>query len=60
MPQNAPWAEAFLDQWTAFPAGKHDDMVDSASQALSYLLAANGTVSPLPREEPSRDLWEVY
>ena len=60
VPQNAPWAEEFIDQWTAFPAGKHDDMVDSASQALSYLLSARGAC-PTVTEEPAHDLlWEVY
>jgi predicted phage terminase large subunit-like protein len=39
---SAPWIGDYLDQWTAFPAGAHDDMVDSSSQALSYLLYSNG------------------
>ena len=37
LPRNAPWLGEFLDQWSAFPAGKHDDMVDSSTQALSHL-----------------------
>ena len=52
--------EAFLDQWTAFPAGKHDDMVDSASQALSYLQSASGAPVPDEPEAERRDLWDVY
>jgi predicted phage terminase large subunit-like protein len=44
VPADAPWVEEYLDQWTAFPAGAHDDMVDSSSQALSYLLYSNGSV----------------
>jgi phage terminase large subunit-like protein len=43
--EGAPWIGEYLDQWTAFPAGAHDDMVDSSSQALSYLLYSNGTAS---------------
>lgn len=43
VPAEAPWVAEYLDQWSAFPAGAHDDMVDSSSQALSYLLYANGT-----------------
>ena len=43
LPQGAPWLEEYLEQWTAFPAGKHDDMVDSSTQALHRLLYANGT-----------------
>ena len=37
-----PGLEAFLDQWTAFPNAAHDDMVDSSTQALSFLLNAPG------------------
>lgn len=43
VPEDAPWLSEYLDQWSAFPAGAHDDMVDSSSQALSYLLYSNGT-----------------
>lgn len=43
VPQEAPWIGEYLDQWSAFPAAAHDDMVDSSSQALSYLLYSNGT-----------------
>ena len=60
VPRGMPWAEEFLDQWTAFPAGKHDDMVDSASQALSWLLSANGTVYEAPQDPHHGDLWDVY
>ena len=60
VPQNTRWAEAFIDQWTAFPAGKHDDMVDSASQAISYLLSANGTPAAAAAEPQTHDLWDVY
>lgn len=44
LPRGEEWVSAFVDQFTAFPAGKHDDMVDSATQALSYLLHAGGTI----------------
>ena len=43
VPENAPWLGDYLDQWTAFPAGSHDDMVDSSSQALSHMLYAPGS-----------------
>ena len=49
LPQGEEWLEAFVDQFTAFPAGAHDDMVDSATQALSYLLHASGE---LPKAAP--------
>lgn len=59
IPQNRAWAEEFLDQWTAFPNAAHDDMVDSASQALNWLFSAPGTEF---KEEKvvQPDLWEVY
>ena len=61
VPQGEPWVEEFLNQWAAFPAGAHDDMVDSASQALRYLLRASGGG---PAEEPEttgmEGLFEVY
>ncbi len=50
--EKAAWAEDFIDQFTAFPAGAHDDMVDAATQALSRLIFAGGTLPPpkAPRE----------
>lgn len=51
LPQGEEWLHEFIDQFTAFPAGKHDDMVDSASQAISHLLYASGA---LPETTPQR------
>lgn len=42
VPEGAPWLEAYLEQWCAFPAGAHDDMVDSSTQALAWLLRKSG------------------
>lgn len=42
LPRGAVWVEPYLDQWCAFPAGAHDDMVDSSTQALSNMLFASG------------------
>jgi predicted phage terminase large subunit-like protein len=50
VPQGAAWACDLIDQFTAFPAGKHDDMVDAATQALSYLLYSSGQAE-LPAAE---------
>ena len=56
--------EEYLDQWSAFPAAKHDDMVDSSTQALSYLLGSGGGSSVVRREEAEAflggGLYEVY
>jgi predicted phage terminase large subunit-like protein len=37
VPIDAPWANDFIDEHTAFPASKHDDQVDSTSQALEFM-----------------------
>lgn len=67
LPENEPWAAEFVDQFTAFPAGANDDMVDAASQALTYLIHASGEVlasqpdrQDEARELVSTDLWDVY
>ncbi|MES2214890.1 MAG: phage terminase large subunit [Pseudomonadota bacterium] len=36
LPKEARWMQHFLKEVTAFPAGKHDDIVDSISQFLGY------------------------
>jgi predicted phage terminase large subunit-like protein len=46
LPRDAAWTEDFIEQWARFPRGAHDDMVDSASQALTYMLFSRG--EPLP------------
>jgi len=38
------WVEDYLEQWTVFPNGKHDDMVDASSQALNRLFECSGEV----------------
>ena len=66
LPRGAPWLEEYLDQWTAFPNAAHDDMVDSSTQALSWLLNAPGARSRLPAPDETAalltdpDLYEVY
>ena len=41
-PDKAPWVMEFIDQFTAFPNGAHDDMVDAASQALHRMIYFTG------------------
>jgi hypothetical protein len=36
-PLLAPWVWDFIDQCAAFPKAKHDDLVDTATQALKHL-----------------------
>jgi len=54
LPKDAPWVGEFLDQFAAFPAAKHDDMVDSASQALTYMIYSSGHIPPAPDPEDKR------
>jgi predicted phage terminase large subunit-like protein len=39
VPSDARWLATWLDELLAFPNGRHDDQVDSTSQALDYLSA---------------------
>ena len=55
LPEGEPWLGAFVDQFTAFPAGKNDDMVDSATQAISYLLNASGEMPRFDGRKGSQD-----
>lgn len=43
LPQYAAWLEDFIKESSAFPAGKHDDQVDAASQALNRLADVEAT-----------------
>jgi predicted phage terminase large subunit-like protein len=36
LPEKASWLDAYLHELTTFPKGKHDDRVDSTSQALEW------------------------
>lgn len=37
LPQSAPWLDDYLHELCGFPGTKHDDQVDSTSQALHWL-----------------------
>ena len=54
LPENAPWLEEYVGQWTAFPSAPHDDMVDSSTQALAWLYYTSGNIQPLIEEELAR------
>jgi predicted phage terminase large subunit-like protein len=55
VPHDAPWLATWLDELLAFPNGRHDDQVDSTSQALDYLTARTRPlhVAQEPRERPT-------
>jgi predicted phage terminase large subunit-like protein len=37
LPTKAPWLDDYLHELSRFPNGKHDDQVDSTSQALNVM-----------------------
>jgi predicted phage terminase large subunit-like protein len=41
VPTSAPWVDEYVRELTGFPGTKHDDQVDSTTQALDYLVSAN-------------------
>ena len=45
LPKEAPWLADFESELFSFPGGRHDDQIDSVSQALAY--------------EISKDFWTV-
>lgn len=42
LPKYVPWVQEFVDEFSAFPHGRNDDMVDCATQALSRLYFMGG------------------
>jgi predicted phage terminase large subunit-like protein len=50
LPKDASWTVPFVDQFTAFPAGRNDDMVDCATHALTYMIYASGQAELPPAE----------
>jgi predicted phage terminase large subunit-like protein len=52
---NRNWAEELVEEVAAFPAGEHDDMVDSMTQAL--LRYRQGGFLRLPTDEPEDIKW---
>ena len=52
---NRNWAEELVEEVAAFPAGEHDDMVDSMTQAL--LRYRQGGFLRLPTDEPDDIRW---
>lgn len=54
LPEGAVWLEEYLKQWSEFPSGKHDDMVDATTQCLNRMMWSSG-VAGLPQETPTRE-----
>ena len=54
LPAEATWLADYMSELLAFPNGRHDDQVDSTSQALNYLTARTPAPRPLVRRNPVR------
>lgn len=54
LPRAAPWLGAYLHELLAFPTVKHDDQVDSTSQALDWLSRKIAVGLPRRRPNPRR------
>ena len=50
------WAQDVIDQCSTFPAGKHDDLVDTVTMALRYM-RDNGLIKR--RDEHKREIYEA-
>lgn len=50
LPEYAPWVNDFIEEASAFPNGKHDDMVDSMSQGLNRLIYFYGQLPQKPKD----------
>ena len=59
-PAKAPWVTGFIDQWTAFPNAKHDDMVDAASQALHGMIYSRGSLWEDKEQQPVFDINRLF
>ena len=58
LPKDSLWTEEFVDQFTAFPAAAHDDMVDACSQCIGFLLFSGGS-GYLPEAKEDREEREL-
>jgi predicted phage terminase large subunit-like protein len=54
LPRTAPWLDDYLLELMTFPKSRHDDQVDSTSQALAFLSAP-----VFDHREWARDMWGV-
>ena len=59
-PAKAPWVSDYIDQWTAFPNSKYDDMVDATSQALARMIYSSGEVWEEKEEQPVLDIDRLF
>ena len=54
LPREAAWLAVYMEELLAFPNGRHDDQVDSTSQALNWLTAHMPIDRPMQRRNIAR------
>jgi predicted phage terminase large subunit-like protein len=54
LPREAPWLAEYLEELLGFPNARHDDQVDSTSQALRWLSDKIARGTPPVRPNPTR------
>jgi predicted phage terminase large subunit-like protein len=60
-PAKAPWVAEYIDQFTAFPNARNDDMVDATSQALNRMIYCSGEVwEERERKQPIIDVDRLF
>ena len=59
-PSKAPWVADYVDQWTAFPNSRHDDMVDATSQALARMIYSSGEIWEEQEQLPVFDVTRMF
>ena len=59
-PAKAPWVSDYIDQWTAFPNSKYDDMVDATSQALNRMIYCSGDVWEEKKQHPVFEINKLF
>ncbi|MCB2047668.1 MAG: phage terminase large subunit [Novosphingobium sp.] len=60
LPHSAAWLDVYLDELCGFPGMRHDDQVDSTSQALNFLLEEGnpgGIFHYYRQEHEKREAW---
>ena len=67
LPRGAIWLDSYINEFTSFPNGKHDDQVDATTQVLNYLLYAYAEkprtkveINATIKREWSPDMYEDY
>ena len=63
LPRFASFTDDFVNEFSAFPNGAHDDQVDSATQALNRMIFVDAdVVAPqhIKYREYTQDMWEDF